>query len=38
MILVTSAAGNQGRQLIPKLLAAGLPVCPVNRQIICGGF
>lgn len=26
MILVTSAAGNQGRQLIPKLVGAGLPV------------
>lgn len=26
MILVTAASGNQGRHLIPKLLAAGLPV------------
>ena len=26
MILVTAASGNQGRHLIPKLVAAGLPV------------
>jgi uncharacterized protein YbjT (DUF2867 family) len=26
MILVTAASGNQGRLLVPKLLAAGLPV------------
>ena len=26
MILVTAANGNQGRLLVPKLLAAGLPV------------
>jgi len=33
MILVTSAGGNQGRQLIPKLVAAGLPVrCCVRSE------
>ncbi|GAA2025872.1 NmrA/HSCARG family protein [Agromyces tropicus] len=32
MILVTAAAGNQGRLLIPKLLRAGLPVRAVVRS------
>lgn len=31
MIVVTAAAGNQGRLLVPKLLAAGLPVRAVVR-------
>lgn len=32
MILVTAAAGNQGRLLVPKLLAAGLPVRAIVRS------
>ncbi|WP_430645540.1 NmrA family NAD(P)-binding protein [Agromyces sp. GXS1127] len=32
MILVTAAAGNQGRLLIPKLLRAGLPVRAAVRS------
>jgi uncharacterized protein YbjT (DUF2867 family) len=36
MILVTAAHGNQGRLLVPKLLAAGLPVRACVRSAASG--
>ena len=37
MILVTAANGNQGRLLVPKLLAAGLPVRACVRSQASAG-